>query len=63
MLASYVGMVPERLDELWPEKRQRIYKMLRLKVSIYADGCTKLSGVLVPKEGFCTPDVTPRSDA
>ena len=61
LLTSYAGMIPERLDELHPEERQRIYKMLRLKVSIYADGCTKLSGVLVPKESFYTIGVTSRT--
>jgi hypothetical protein len=56
-------MLPERLDELHPEEHQRIYKTLRLKTSIYADGSTKLSGVLVSKEDFYTVDITSRRGA
>jgi hypothetical protein len=34
-----------KLDYLAAEKRQRIYKMLRLKVYTHADGGTELSGI------------------
>jgi hypothetical protein len=63
LLTSYADKMPERLDELYPAERQRIYKMLRLKASLYADGGTKLSGVLVPKECFYAGDITSPPDA
>lgn len=34
LLTSYAGMVPEKLGDLFPEERQRVYRMLRLKVSV-----------------------------
>jgi Glutathione S-transferase, C-terminal domain len=37
-------MVPEALDGLTPEERHRVYKMMRLKVTIYADGLAEVTG-------------------
>ncbi len=34
LLESFASMIPERLEALTSEKRQRIYKRLRLKVSV-----------------------------
>jgi len=44
LLEHYACMVPEALDELTPEERHRAYKMLRLSVSVYADGLAEISG-------------------
>jgi site-specific DNA recombinase len=52
LLASYAGMVPEGLDALSPEERQRVYKMLHLKVYTYADGGTELEGIFTLRDGF-----------
>ena len=37
-------MVPEALDRLTPEERHRVYKMLRLRVTMYADGLAEVTG-------------------
>lgn len=63
LLTSYAGMVPEKLGDLYPEERQRVYRMLRLKVSVCVDGGTKISGVLVPKENFYVENITSPPDA
>jgi site-specific DNA recombinase len=46
ILERYAGMVPGALDNLTSEERHRIYKMLRLKVLLHADGSTEITGVL-----------------
>jgi septal ring factor EnvC (AmiA/AmiB activator) len=40
ILNQYARMVPEALDALTSEERHRVYKMLRLKVLLHADGST-----------------------
>jgi site-specific DNA recombinase len=45
ILRRYAGMVPEALDALTSEERHRVYKMLRLKVLLNADGSTEITGV------------------
>jgi flagellar motility protein MotE (MotC chaperone) len=47
ILEHYAGMAPGALDNLTSEERHRIYKMLRLKVLLHADGSTEITGVLV----------------
>jgi site-specific DNA recombinase len=44
ILEHYAGMVPEALDALTSEERHRVYKMLRLKVLLHADGSTEITG-------------------
>jgi site-specific DNA recombinase len=44
LLEDYARMVPEALDELTPEERHRVYKMLRLGVTVYADGLAEITG-------------------
>jgi site-specific DNA recombinase len=44
LLEHYASMVPEALDGLTPEERHRIYKMMRLKVTMYADGLAEVTG-------------------
>jgi hypothetical protein len=45
ILEHYAGMVPEALDALTSEERHRVYKMLRLKVLLHADGSTEITGM------------------
>ena len=46
LLESYTGLVPEKLDALSPEKRHRIYKLLRLKAVASPGGVLEMSGAL-----------------
>ena len=41
LLEHYAGMVAEGLDELSSEERHRVYKMLRLKVTVQPSGVLK----------------------
>ena len=45
ILKRYAGMVPEALDTLSSEERHRVYKMLRLRVLLNADGSTEITGI------------------
>ena len=57
LLRSFCGMVPERVDALTGEKRNRIYKRLRLKVAVGADGqLQEARGVFVDR--VCTKERT-----
>jgi hypothetical protein len=44
LLEHYARMVPEALDNLTPEERHRIYKMLRLNAIMYRDGRVEITG-------------------
>jgi site-specific DNA recombinase len=44
LLEHYASMVPEALDGLTPEERHRVYRMMRLKVTMYADGLAEVTG-------------------
>ncbi len=44
LLEHYASMVPDALDDLTPEERHRVYKMLRLNVLVYADGLVEIAG-------------------
>ena len=46
LLEAYAGAVPEALEHLEPEERNRIYGMLRLKVSAHPDGTLEMRGIL-----------------
>src|SRR5215217_6116965 len=45
LLEHYAGMVPEALDGLAPKERHSIYRMLRLRVVVSADGQVEVTGV------------------
>jgi site-specific DNA recombinase len=45
LLKHYAGMVPEALHNLTSEERHSIYKMLRLRVVVSADGPAEVTGV------------------
>jgi flagellar motility protein MotE (MotC chaperone) len=44
LLEHYASMVPDALDGLTSEERHRVYKMMRLNVSMYADGLAEVTG-------------------
>jgi site-specific DNA recombinase len=46
LLGSYAAMTPAALDDLSPEDRHHVYKMLRLTVEASPDGSLDVSGVL-----------------
>jgi site-specific DNA recombinase len=46
LLNSYVGLIPQKLQELEPEERQRIYRMLRLRLVMYPDGGIEATGII-----------------
>jgi site-specific DNA recombinase len=46
LLEHYASMVPDALGDLTPEERHRVYKMMRLNVTMYADGLVEITGVI-----------------
>jgi len=46
LMEFYAGAVPEDLERLGPEERNRIYGMLRLQVSARPDGTLEARGIL-----------------
>jgi site-specific DNA recombinase len=52
LMESYVGMIGETLENLTPEERHRIYKLLRLGVRFRSDWPLEITGVFaqVPEE-------------
>ena len=44
LLERYAGMVPGELDDLGPEERNRVYKMLGLGVTVCPSGVLEISG-------------------
>ena len=61
LLEHYAGMVPEALDELTPEERHRIYKILRLMVTVCPEGILEVSGVFGGERGLSQCGPTPGS--
>src|SRR5215208_1864226 len=45
LLEHYAEMIPEALDDLTPEERRDVYKMMRLKVMAFSDGSVEVTGV------------------
>ena len=54
LLESYASMIPEALGNLGAEERNRVYKMLRLKVSAYKGGTLEVNGTF--GGGLCVSD-------
>ena len=50
VLETYAGMASERLAVLTPEKRNQLYRVLRLRVSAKTDGLLEASGELIVKD-------------
>jgi hypothetical protein len=53
LMERYAGVVPEGLENLVPEERHRVYKMLRLRVLAYPDAHLQVSGVLGTAQEVC----------
>jgi hypothetical protein len=53
LLASLISMVPEALDTLTSEERHQVYKMLKLRVSVYPDGSLEVSGAFGEDLSVC----------
>jgi hypothetical protein len=44
LVALYSKMVPESLDTITPEERNRLYRMLRVGVEVHPDGTLEVGG-------------------
>jgi site-specific DNA recombinase len=53
LLDRYTGLLPEALDNLAPEERHDVYRMLKLRVTMHPDRMLEVSGVLGEDLGFC----------
>jgi len=51
VMEYYAGAVPGSLDDLGPEERHQVYKMLRLEVLAYADKSLEVSGAILAGGG------------
>jgi hypothetical protein len=45
LLEPYAAIVPEALDNLIPEERRRLYKLLRITVIVQPDTTLEVSGI------------------
>jgi len=68
LLVRYASMFPEALDALTSEERHRIYEMMHLDVTMYADGLAEVTGIfdgLLDTEGVISvgPESTSSSTA
>jgi site-specific DNA recombinase len=61
LLEHYAGMVPDGLDELSPEERHRVYKMLGLKVTVQPSGVLEVSGTFEEGLALSKHEPTPAS--
>ncbi len=59
VLDTYAQMAPEASDALTAEERHRFYKMLRLRVTAYANGPLEISGLLGTEVDVCKTEPTP----
>ena len=51
VLKTYSSVVPDTLEDLGPEERHQLYKMLRLEVLAYPDKSLEMSGAIVARGG------------
>ena len=59
-MEHYAQLVPEALDSLTPEERQRFYTRLRLKVMVEINGDFELSGAFTSVRDVCTTETAAR---
>jgi biopolymer transport protein ExbB/TolQ len=59
VLETYTQMAPEALDALTAEERHQLYKMLRIRVTAYANGPLEISGMLGKDVVVCKTEPTP----
>ena len=57
LLESYASMAPEALNDLTPEERHHVYRMLRLRAAVRIGGTIEVSGMFGEGSGFCHPEV------
>ena len=57
LLESYALRAPEALNELTPEERHHVYRMLRLRAAVRIGGAIEVSGMFGEGSGFCHPEV------
>ena len=50
MLEAYANVTAEALEELSPEERNKLYKMLKLRVVVGDDGTPEVTGVFCELE-------------
>jgi uncharacterized membrane protein YccC len=53
LLESYALRAPEALDELAPEERHQVYRMLRLRAAVRIGGTLEVGGMFGEGSGFC----------
>jgi hypothetical protein len=58
LLDGYVGLIPQKLQELEPEERQQIYRMLRLRLVMDPHGGIAASGVIGAGNSLCESELT-----
>jgi hypothetical protein len=56
----YAGMVPETLENLTPQERHRVYRMLRLEVLSFPDGSLRIAGLVGQEGEFCGDETSSR---
>ena len=63
LIERYAGMVPEALDALVPEKRHRVYNLLKLRVNLSTDRALEVSGALGDVADVCGTETLSRSSS
>ena len=63
LIERYAGMVPEALDALVPEKRHRVYNLLKLRVNLSTDRAQEVSGALGDVADVCETETLSRSSS
>jgi uncharacterized membrane protein YccC len=57
LLESYALRAPEALNNLTPEERHQVYRMLRLRAAVRIGGTLEVSGMFGEGSGFCHSEV------
>ncbi len=60
LMVHYAELVPEALDELCAEERQRVYRILRIGVVVRGNSDLEVSGVFGEPASFSTDEFVPR---
>jgi hypothetical protein len=58
LLSGYAGAIPERLENLSPEDRRRLYKTLKLRLVANPNGNLQAAGVFVVTSGVSEKEST-----
>jgi site-specific DNA recombinase len=59
LLESLAGMAPEALDDLAPEERHRIYRMMKLKAIALLDGGVEVNGIISTADEVVALEIAP----